>query len=362
MHRRKFLALSTGGAAATAIASPAIAQSMPSIKWRMTSSFTKSLDITYGAGETFAKYVSDLTDGKFVIQQFAAGEIVPGLQALDAVQNGSVDAAYTGLLFYVGKDPTFALGAAVPFMMNPRAQHGWYYFAGGNELMNEFLAKHNVVGHPCGNTGMQWGGWFRKEIKSSEDLKGLKMRIAGLAGQVAAKAGIVTQQLAPGDIYPALERGVIDAVEYIGPYDDEKLGFNRVAGFYYTPGWQEGGTVFHTLYNTEKWNALPPLYKKAIEVAAQATTTSMLAHYDTKNPEALSRLVAAGVKVSVFPREVIDTMYKASEELYGSLIASNPAFAKIYNSQKDFRDKSYTYHQAADFQYDLMMLQLRRKS
>jgi TRAP-type mannitol/chloroaromatic compound transport system substrate-binding protein len=362
MDRRKFIALGTGGAAATALAAPAIAQSTPTIRWRMTSSFTKSLDITYGAGETFAKYVSDLTDGKFVIQQFAAGEIVPGLQALDAVQNGSVDAAYTGLLFYVGKDPTFALGAAVPFMMNPRAQHAWYYFGGGQDMMNEFLAKHSVIGFPCGNTGMQWGGWFRKEIKSADDLKGMKMRIAGLAGSVAAKVGVVTQQLAPGDIYPALERGVIDAVEYIGPYDDEKLGFNRVAGFYYTPGWQEGGTVFHALFNTEKWNALPPLYKKAVEVAAQATTTSMLAHYDTKNPEALARLVASGVKVSIFPRDVIDTMYKASEELYGSLNATNPAFAKIYAAQKDFRDKNYSYHQAADFQYDLMMLQMKRRS
>jgi TRAP-type mannitol/chloroaromatic compound transport system substrate-binding protein len=216
------------------------------------------------------------------------------------------------------------------------------------ELMNGFLAKHGVIGFPCGNTGMQWGGWFRKEIKSAADLKGLKMRIAGLAGQVAAKVGVVTQQIAPGDIYPALERGVIDAVEYIGPYDDEKLGFNRVASFYYTPGWQEGGTVFHTLCNMEKWNELPPLYKKAVEVASQATTTAMLAHYDTKNPEALARLVASGVKVSIFPRDVIN--------------ASNPTFAKIYASQKDFRDKNYGYHQAADFQYDLMMLQMKQRA
>jgi len=360
MHRRKFLALSAGGTATTALAAPAIAQSTPTIRWRMTSSFPKSLDITYGAGETFGKYVSELTDGKFVIQQFAAGEIVPGLQALDAVQNGSVDGAYTGLLFYIGKDPAFALGAAVPFMMNPRAQHAWYYYGGGLDLTNEFLAKYNVIGFPCGNTGMQWGGWFRKEIRSVADLKGLKMRIAGLAGSVASKVGIVTQQIAPGDIYPALERGVIDAVEYIGPYDDEKLGFYRVANFYYTPGWQEGGTVFHSVFNVEKWNSLPPLYKKAIEVAAQATTTSMLAHYDARNPEALARLVASGVKVSVFPRDVIDTMYKASEEIYASIIATNPAFAKIYTSQKDFRDKNYSYHQAADFQYDLMMLQMKR--
>jgi TRAP-type mannitol/chloroaromatic compound transport system substrate-binding protein len=363
MHRRKFLAFGAGAsAAATTLAAPAIAQSMPAIKWRMTSSFTKSLDITYGAGETFAKYVSDLTEGKFQIQQFAAGEIVPGLQALDAVQGGNVDGAYTGLLFYVGKDPTFALGAAVPFMMNPRQQHAWCYYGGGNDMMNEFLAKYNVYALPCGNTGMQWGGWFRKEIKSAADLQGLKMRIAGLAGSVAAKVGVVTQQIAPGDIYPALERGAIDAVEYIGPYDDEKLGFNKVAKYYYTPGWQEGGTIFHGIFNLEKWNALPPLYKRVLQVAAQATTTDMLAHYDAKNPEALARLLAAGVTVSVFPQDVITTMYGAAEDLYKSIIASNPAFAKIYTSQKEFRDKTFSYHQAADLQYDLMMAQLKRKT
>lgn len=362
MQRRKFLALGAGAtAAAASLAAPAIAQGLPTIKWRMTSSFPKSLDITYGAGETFAKYVSDLTDGKFTIQQFAAGEIVPGLQALDAAQSGSVDGAYTGLLFYVGKDPTFALGAAVPFMMNPRQQHAWMYYGGGIGMMNEFLAKYSVYALPCGNTGMQWGGWFRKEIKSAADMQGLKMRIAGLAGSVASKVGVVTQQIAPGDIYPALERGAIDAVEYIGPYDDEKLGFNRVAKHYYTPGWQEGGTVFHALFNLEKWTALPDIYKRVLEVAAQATTTSMLAHYDAKNPEALMRLVASGVSVSVFPPDVIQTMYAAAEDLYKSIIATNPAFAKIYAAQKDFRDRTFTYHQAADLQYDLMMAQIRNR-
>ena len=328
----------------------------------MTSSFTKNLDITYGAAEQFCRYVSELTEGRFVIQQFAAGELVPGLQALDAVSNSTVEMAYTGALFYVGKDPTFALGAAAPFMLNPRQQHGWFYQAGGNELFNAFLAKYNVIGFPCGNTGMQWGGWFRKEINSVADLKGLKMRIAGLGGHVIARVGVIPQQIAPGDIYPALERGAIDAVEYIGPYDDEKLGLNKVAKFYYTPGWQEGGTLFHVIANTEKWAGLPPAYKKAVEIAAQATTTTMLAHYDTKNPEALLRLVASGVKVSLFSREIIAAIFDASQEHYAGLVSSNDSFAKIYNSQKDFRDRNYVYHQLADFQYDATMLQILRKA
>lgn len=361
MLRRNFLKFGAGAAAGAALSAPAIAQSAPQIRWRMTSSFTKSLDISYGAGEMLSRYVSEITDGKFTIQQFAAGEIVPGLQALDAVQNGSVEMAYTGMLFYVGKDPTFALGAATPFMLNPRAQHGWYYYGGGNDLYNSFLAKHKVIGFPCGNTGMQWGGWFRKEIKTADDLKGLKMRIAGLAGNVVQRVGVVPQQIAPGDIYPALERGAIDAVEYIGPYDDEKLGFSKVAKYYYTPGWQEGGTVFHTLINLEQWNSLPATYKKALEIAAQAVTTSMLAHYDTKNSEALIRLVGGGVKLSVFSPEVIQTIHKAAQDLYTEIIASNEAFATIYKSQKEFMERNYIYHQYADFQYDAMMLQLRRK-
>ena len=359
MQRRKFLT-SAAALAGSAIAAPAIAQSMPAIKWRATSSFPKSLDITYGAADQFCKHVGELTEGKFTIQQFAAGEIVPGLQAMDAASSGNVEVAYTGALFYVGKDPTFALAASVPFLMNPRQQHGWYYHGGGVAMTNEFFKKYNIYGLPCGNTGMQWGGWFRKEIKSIDDLKGLKMRIAGLAGTIAARVGVVPQQIAPGDIYPALERGTIDAVEYIGPYDDEKLGLNKAAPRYYTPGWQEGGTVFHAMFNLAKWNELPPLYKKACEVAAQAATTDMLAHYDTKNPEALARLVSSGTTVSLFPQDVLDKFYAEAEAYYKEITATNADFAKIFNSQREFQRKNNMYHRVADLQYDLMMMRLKR--
>jgi TRAP-type mannitol/chloroaromatic compound transport system substrate-binding protein len=360
MQRRTLLKSAAALVGTGVLAAPAIAQSTPAIKWRMTSSFPKSLDITYGAAEQFCRQVGELTDGKFTIQQFAAGEIVPGLQALDAVSSGTVEACYTGALFYVGKDPAFALAASVPFLMNPRQQHGWYYHGGGLELTNEFFKKFGVYGLPCGNTGMQWGGWFRKDIKSVADLNGLKMRIAGLAGTIAARVGIVPQQIAPGDIYPALERGTIDAVEYIGPYDDEKLGFQKVAQRYYSPGWQEGGTVFHAMFNLAKWNELPPLYKKVVEVAAQAATTDMLAHYDTKNPEALMRLVAQGVTISLFPPEVLDRLYQEAEAYYKEVTAANADFAKIFNHQREFQRKNNMYHRAADLQYDLMMMRLRR--
>ena len=248
-------------------------------------------------------------------------------------------------------------------MLNPRAQHGWFYHAGGKDLYNGFLAKHKVIGFPCGNTGMQWGGWFRKEIKTADDLKGLKMRIAGLAGNVVQRVGVVPQQIAPGDIYPALERGAIDAVEYIGPYDDEKLGFSKVAKYYYTPGWQEGGTVFHALVNT-----------RASGRACRRSTRRRSRWRRRRRRPACSRITTPripkrccawsrpGVHLSMFSPEIIETIYGAAQEHYAGLIASNEAFATIYKSQKEFRDRNYIYHQYADFQYDAMMLQLRRKS
>src|SRR5262245_39967333 len=232
MERRKFLrssALGVGGVAGTSLGTPAIAQSMPTLNWRFTSSFPKSLDTLWGAGERFARIVAEATDNKFQIRTFAAGEIVPGLQVLDAVQNGTVEMGGTASYYYFGKDPTFALGTAVPFGLNTRQMNAWLKFGGGEGLLNDFYKNYKVYGIATGNTAGQMGGWFRKEINTVEDLKGLKMRIGGFAGMVMQKLGVVPQQIAGGDIYPALEKGTIDAAEWVGPYDDQKLGFNKIA-------------------------------------------------------------------------------------------------------------------------------------
>src|SRR4029450_8367995 len=211
MQRRRFLRTAgIGGGAVTVVgrlAAPAIAQTMPELKWRLASSFPKSLDTLYGAGEMLVKYAAEMTDNKFQIRIFAAGEIVPGLQVLDAVQNGTVEMGHTAGTYYVGKDPTFAFDTALPFGTNARQQEAWIRWGGGRELLNDLYKNYNVYNLPCGNTGAQMGGWFRKEIKSVDDLKGLKFRIAGIAGLVAAKLGCVPQQIAGGDIYPALEKG-----------------------------------------------------------------------------------------------------------------------------------------------------------
>ena len=256
MKRRQFLSAAGAGLAATALAKPAIAQSSPALKWRLTSSYPKSLDTLYGGAEVFAKAVAEATDNKFQIRVFAGGEIVPGLQALDAVQSGSVEMCHTASYYYVGKDPTFAFGTAVPFGLNARMQNAWMFFGGGMDLMNALYKEYNVYGIPCGNTGCQMGGWFRKEIKEPADLNGLKMRIGGYAGLVMAKLGVVAQQVAGGDLYAALEKGTIDAAEWAGPYDDERLGLSKVAPYYYFPGWWEGGAMLHNFINLKSWEQL----------------------------------------------------------------------------------------------------------
>ena len=303
MDRRSFIkkaGLMAGGASASVIAAPAIAQEAPEIKWRLTSSFPKALDTIFGAADVFAKSIAAATDGKFQIEVFAANEIVPGLKALDAVTDNTVELCHTASYYYWGKDPTFAFGTAVPFGLNTRQQNAWMYQGGGIDLMNEFYAKSGVYALPGGNTGAQMGGWYRKEINTVADLSGLKMRIGGFAGAVMAKLGVVAQQIAGGEIYPALEKGTIDAAEWVGPYDDEKLGFYKVAKYYYYPGWWEGCAMLHFMINAEKWNALPKTYQAIVTAAAAYASASMLARYDAQNPAALRRLVAGGAQLRPF--------------------------------------------------------------
>src|SRR6188474_1125259 len=351
MKRRDFLKVSAAGAAATAVASPAIAQSAPEIKWRLTSSFPKSLDTIYGGAEQVSKYVAEMTDNKFQIQVFAAGEVVPGLQALDATSNNTVEMCHTVSYYYVGKDPTFAIYASVPFGLNARQQNSWWYQGGGNELANEFFKKSNVMGFPCGNTGTQMGGWFRKEIKTVADLSGLKMRIGGIAGQVFQKVGVVPQQLAGGDIYPALEKGTIDAAEWVGPYDDEKLGFSKVAKYYYYPGWWEGQAMLHFFINIDKWNELPKNYQAMIRAASSVANMSMMTRYDLQNPAALRRLAIGGAEPRPFSEAVLDACFKASNEVFAEICAKNADFKKVYDATLAIRGEDYLWFQLAEHTY-----------
>ena len=361
MKRRQFLTAMGAGAAAAAIAKPAIAQSAPTIKWRLTASWPKSLDTLFGACETFSKLVSEATDGKFQIQTFAAGEIVPGLQVLDAVQNGTVEMGHSAQYYYIGKDPTWALFCAVPFGLNARQQNAWFYEGDGQKLIDEFGAKFNTKCLLMGNTGCQMGGWFNKEIKSPDDFKGLKMRIGGWAGKTLGKLGVVAQQIAGGDIYPALEKGTIDAAEWVGPYDDEKLGFVKVAKYYYYPGWWEPGSTPHFLFNLAKWNELPKIYQAALETVAQESGMLMTAKYDAQNPLALKRLAAAGAVLKPWSPEIMDASWKAANELYGELSAKNEWFKKMYDHFTAFRSDQYLWWQVADYTMDSYMIKFRNQ-
>jgi TRAP-type mannitol/chloroaromatic compound transport system substrate-binding protein len=359
MQRRKFLKSAGAGVAAGAAIMPTLshaqAAALPEVKWRLASSFAKSLDTIYGAAENMSKRVAAATGGKFQIQVFAGGEIVPPLQVLDAVQNGTVQCGHTAPYYYWGKDPAFALGTAVPFGLNARQMTAWQLFGGGLELLREFYKGYGIYNIPCGNTGAQMGGWFRKEMKSPADWKGLKMRIGGFAGTVIAKMGAVPQQLGAGDIYPALEKGTIDAAEWVGPYDDEKLGFNKVCKYYYYPGWWEGGPELDTFVNIAEWQKLPKEYQNILEAACWESHSWMLAKYDAQNPAALRRLVAGGTQLRQFSRENLVASYKAAMEVYKEASAKSPAFKQIYESMVKFRNEELLWFRVCEKGFDDFM-------
>ena len=357
MKRRPVINTTGAGMAGILAAgvAPAFAQGAPEVKWRLASSFPKSLDTIYGAAETMSKRVAACTGGKFQIQVFAAGEIVPGLQVLDAVQAGTVQAGHTAPYYYWGKDAAFALDTSVPFSLNARQTNAWQIFGGGLELFRDFYKGYNIYNIPCGNTGAQMGGWFRKEIKSVADLKGLKFRIGGFAGKVLEKMGAVPQQLAGGDIYPALEKGTIDAAEWVGPYDDEKLGFNKIAKNYYYPGFWEGGPQLVTMVNLAEWGKLPKEYQSIVEAACAEANTWMVAKYDAQNPAALKRLVGGGTQLRQFSREILVAAYKASLEVYKEASEKSPAFKKIYESMIAFRAEELLWFRVAEKGFDDFM-------
>lgn len=365
MDRRSFFrkaGVTTAGAVgATTLAAPAIAQSMPKLTWRLASAFPKALDTLYGTAELFCKYVSEASDGNFTIQPFAAGEIVPGGPApLDAVSTGTVEMAHTAVYYSWGKDPTFALATGVPFGLNARLQNSWLHHGGGTELLNDFFAKHALHALPGGNTGVQMGGWFRKEINTIEDVQGLKFRIAGLAGAVFEKMGAVPQQIAAADIYPALEKGTIDATEFVGPYDDQRLGFVKVAPYYYYPAFWEAGSSLHFMFQKGLFDELPAGYKSLVTAAAQAADADMLQRYDALNPDAIKALVAEGAQLRPFKKDILESGFEAATAVYDDLIAKNADFKTVYESMMAFRAKGYLWFQIAEYNFDTFMMVQQR--
>jgi TRAP-type mannitol/chloroaromatic compound transport system substrate-binding protein len=336
-------------------AAPAIVNAQANVRWRLASSFPRSLDTIFGASEVFAKMVNDMTGGKFQISTHAAGELMPAFGVVDGVQNGTVEVAHTAPYYFFGKDECFALGCAIPFGLNSRQMTAWMYDGNGLTLMREFYKAYNIINFPGGNTGTQMGGWYRKEIKSMADIKGLKFRVGGFAGKVIERMGGVPQNIPGGEIYQALEKGTIDAAEWVGPYDDLKLGFNKVAPNYYYPGWWEGGPQLDIFINTKAHEGLTSEYKAIVENAAAFAHTEMQAKYDSRNPAALRTLVAGGTKLFRFPKDVMDTAFKESMGLYSDVSAKNPAWKKIYTDYSNFRREQNLWFRFAEASFDDFM-------
>lgn len=352
MQRRQVVKnlASLGAASVTtaAMAAPTI-MTQPTVQWRLASSYPKSLDTIYGAAEVLAKRVADLTDGKFQIRVFAAGELVPGLQVLDAVSNATVECGHSSSYYYVGKNKAFAFDTAVPFGLTVRQQNAWYGQAGGRQLLQELFRQYQITIFAGGNTGAQMGGWFRQPINSMADLKGLKMRIPGIGGEIMSRLGVIPQTIAGADIYPALERGAIDASEWVGPYDDEKLGLYKIAKHYYFPGWWEPSAQLSFFVNDSAWAKLPKAWQAAFEVAAAEAHAMMLAEYDARNPQALVRLINQHhIVLHRYPDDVLQAAQKSAFALYEELASTDPMFRKIYSAWRDFRRLSQGWTNLAE--------------
>ena len=372
MERRKFL---TGAGAAAgagllltacgkkeeaapqpaAPAAPAVVTGGQTIRWRLASSFPKALDTIYGAAEAFSAKVKELSGGKFEISIHPGGELVPPFGVLDAVQQGTVECAHTAPYYFFGKDESFALDCTIPFGLNSRQTTAWMFQGNGLTLTRELYAQYNIINFPMGNTGAQMGGWYRKEVKSLADMKGLKMRIGGFGGRILEGIGGVPQNIPGGEIYQALEKGTIDATEWIGPYDDQKLGFNKVAQFYAYPAWWEGGPQLSLYVSDKAYNALSAEYKAIIQCASAFAHIDMQAKYDARNPQALKELVAGGTKLFRLPKDVMDAAFKFSQAHYAELSEKNPNWRKIYADYEVFRRDQNQWFRFAEAGFDSYM-------
>ncbi|MBA3624879.1 MAG: TRAP transporter substrate-binding protein DctP [Methylibium sp.] len=355
MQRRSFVQRAGLAGVLAAGTAPAIVNAQASIRWRMASSFPKALDTIFGASELFARKVGEMSGGKFQITVHAGGELMPAFGVVDGVQAGTVEMAHTAGYYFFGKDETFALGCAIPFSLNSRQMSAWMYDGNGLKFMREFYARYNIINFPGGNTGAQMGGWYRKPLKTVADMKGLKFRVGGFAGRVFERMGAVPQNIPGGEIYQALEKGTIDAAEWVAPVDDLKLGFAKVAPYYHYPAWWEGGPQLDFYINTKAWAALTSDYKAMIESAASHAHVDMQARYDARNPAALKQLVQQGAKMVAIPKPIIDLGFKESMALYSEIGAKNPSWKKIYADLGAFRREQNLWFRFTEARFDSYM-------
>ena len=322
------------------------------VNWRLTGSFPPSTDILYGSGVRLAERVSEMTGGNFNIRVFAAGEIVPPLQVMDGVMQSTIQCGITPGYYYTGKHPALAFDTAVPFGMSSRHQIAWMYHGGGLDLLNAIYSDFGLITFPVSSTGAQMGGWFREPIGGLSDLAGLRMRIPGFGGEIMSRMGVTVQVIAPAEVYPALERGAVDAIEWVGPHDDERLGFHQIAKNYYYPGWWEPGVTMSLLVNRAAYDELPAAYQAVLRTACGETLSHTLSSYDAANPVALRRLVQEhGVTLQEYPEDVLEAAWTESNVYLAEQAADNAGFNEVYQSWKTYRDLSFPYAAGNELSY-----------
>lgn len=359
MDRRSLIKQAGIAGVLAAGAAPAV-HAQAAVRWRLASSFPKSLDTIFGSAEKFSQTVKALSGGKFEVSVHAAGELMPAFGVVDALQNNTVEMAQTAPYYFTGKSPIFAFGCAVPFGLTARQMDAWMEHGNGRKLFDAFLANYNIRSRSAGNTGTQMGGWYRKELKSVKDLKGLKMRMGGgLFGETMQKLGVVAQNMPAGEVYQALEKGALDATEFVGPHDDEKLGFHKVAPFYYYPGWWEGGAELEFFINKKAYEALSPEFQAIVDAATAVAARDMTAKYDAFNPIALKRLVAAKTKLMPFSKEIMDAGYKAAMEVFAEHEAKSAEFKKIHQDMRAFQRDQILWARFSEFRFDNYMTSVK---
>jgi len=306
-------------------------------QWKMVTTWPPNFPVLGEACTYFASIVQAMSGGRIEIKVYGGGELVPALEVFDTVRSGGADLGCGASYYWAGKSPATQFFTSVPFGMNAQQMHSWLIWGGGMQLWEELYADFNLVPMIGGNTGMQMGGWFNREINSMADLKGLKMRLPGLGGKVLEKAGGTPVLLAGGEIYTGLERGVIDATEWLGPFHDYLSGFQQIAKYYYTPGWHEPGSVLEFTVNKTLYDSLPNDLQAILKAAAAEATNWCFAGMETKNAEQLAIMKQEGVEIRSFPKEVLDQLRVYSEEVLEELAATDERSRKVYDSFKKFK-------------------------
>jgi len=321
------------------------------IKWKLVTSWPKNFPGLGKGPETFAEYVNQMSGGRMEVRVYGAGELVPGFEVFDAVSGGSVEMGHAGAYYWKGKMPAAPIFSAIPFGMNATEMNAWLHYGGGMELWRELYAPYGVIPFAGGSSGTQMAGWFKKEINSLEDFQGLKMRIPGLGGDVFKEVGGLPVTLTGGELFTALQTGVIDATEWVGPYNDLAFGLHKAAKYYYHSGWHEPGTLLEFIVNKTAFDALPKDLQKIVEVATRAANQDMLDEYTARNPNAMKQLVEYGTELRALPKDVIEALKVATAKVIKQERANDADFDRIYASYDAFFQDVKAYHKVSEQEY-----------